>query len=411
MKLFRRENYLSKIRGFYHDTEMIKVITGVRRCGKSSLMHTIAEELIESGINKRNTIFIDLKKRGYKGIKTPEALEEVIDKACGGVNGIKYLFVDEIQNVKGFEEVLEEFRLEEEYSIFITGSNSYLLSGEFMTYLTGRYLEFEMTTLTFEEYLKMKEFYKKSISSNLIEEFDKYIIEGGFPQTIKYDDFDDKRTYVKGVKEEIFKKDISKRVKINNKEAFNKIQTYITNNYGATTNISNIQKELEDDGLIIKRETIARYIQALVDAKVLYECKRFDLKSKRSLKGEQKYYLADLSLYFSDKVDTRINFGPALENIVYQYAYSKGYDISIGKIGKFECDFILRKSYEGYAYVQVCMTMLNSKETEDREYRPLESTYDSYPKYVLTRNDLIQRRNGIKHFNIPEFMKDGKLFE
>lgn len=410
MKLYRRENYLSKIRGFYHETDLIKVITGVRRCGKSSLMHTIAEEIIESGVSKKHIVFIDLKKRGFKNIKTQEALETKIDELCN-FKGIKYLFIDEIQNVKGFEEVLEEFRLEEEYSIFITGSNSYLLSGELMTYLTGRYLEFEMTTLTFEEYLKMKEFYKKSISSNLTEELDKYIIEGGFPQTIKIDDFEDKRTYVKGVKEEIFKKDISKRVKINNKEAFKKIQTYIINNFGATTNISNIQKELEKDGLIIKRETIARYIQALVDAKILYECKRFDLKSKRSLKGEQKYYLADLSFYFSNSVNNKIDYGPALENIVYQYAYSKNYEISIGKIGKFECDFILRKSYVGYAYIQVCMTMMTSEETENREYRPLESVFDSYPKYVLTRNDFIQRRNGIKHFNIPEFMKKGKLFD
>ena len=411
MKLFRRENYLSKIRGFYHETDLIKVITGVRRCGKSSLMHTIAEELIESGINKNNTIFIDLKKRGYRRIKTPDALEETIDKACKNIKGIKYLFIDEIQNVKGYEDIVEEFRLEEEYSIFITGSNSYLLSGDLMTNLTGRYLEFEMTTLTFEEYLKMKEFFKKPISSNLTEELDKYIVEGGFPQTIKIDDFEDKRTYVKGVKEEIFKKDISKRVKINNKEAFKKIQTYIINNFGATTNVSNIQKELEKDGLIIKRETIARYIQALVDAKILYECKRFDLKSKRSLKGEQKYYLADLSFYFSNSVNNKIDYGPALENIVYQYAYSKNYEISIGKIGKFECDFILRKSYVGYAYIQVCMTIMTSEETENREYRPLESVFDSYPKYVLTRNDFIQRRNGIKHFNIPEFMKEGKLFE
>ena len=409
MKLYRRENYLSKIRGFYHETDLIKVITGVRRCGKSSLMHTIAEEIIESGVSKKHIVFIDLKKRGFRNIKTQEALEAKIDELCN-FKGIKYLFIDEIQNVNGFEEVLEEYRLEEEYSIFITGSNSYLLSGELMTYLTGRYLEFEMTTLTFEEYLKMKEFFKKPISSDLTEELDKYIVEGGFPQTIKFDDFEDKRAYVKGVKEEIFKKDISKRVKINNKEAFNKIQTYITNNYGATTNISNIQKELKKDGLIIKRETIARYIQALVDAKILYECKRFDLKSKRSLKGEQKYYLADLSFYFSDIVNNKIDYGPALENIVYQYAYSKNYEISIGKIGKFECDFILRKSYVGYVYVQVCMT-IGSESTENREYRPLESVFDSYPKYVLTRDDLIQRRNGIKHFNIPEFMKDGKNFE
>jgi len=410
MKLYRRENYLKKIRGFYHDTEMIKVITGVRRCGKSCLMHTIAEEIIESGVSEKNIVFIDLKKRGFRNIKTQEALETKIDELCN-FKGTKYLFIDEIQNVVGFEEVLEEYRLEEEYSIFITGSNSYLLSGELMTYLTGRYLEFEIFTLTFEEYLKMKEFYRIPLSQDLTQELDKYIIEGGFPQTIRYDELEEKRTYVKNVREEIFQKDIRKRVKIKNREAFEKIQTYIINNFGTPTNIINIQKELGKIGLKIRRETITKYIQALVDAKILYECRRFDLKSRRSIKGDQKYYLADLSFYFASNVDNRINYGPVLENIVYQYAGSKNYEISVGKIGNLECDFILRKNLEGYAYVQVSKTIMDNEKTEDREYRPLENTTDSYPKYLLTRNDLIQKRNGIKHVNIPEFMKNGMLFD
>ena len=171
MLLYRRENYLSKIRGFYHDTGMIKVITGVRRCGKSCLMHTISEELIEQGVSQNNIIFIDLKKHGYKSIKTPEMLEAAINKECT-VIGKKYLFIDEIQNVIGFESVIEAYRLEDNYSIFITGSNSYLLSGELTTDLTGRYVEFEMFPLTFEEYLGMKHFYGKEISSNLVEELD-----------------------------------------------------------------------------------------------------------------------------------------------------------------------------------------------------------------------------------------------
>lgn len=410
MKLFRRENYLSKIRGFYNDTEMIKVISGVRRCGKSSLMKTIAEEIVESGIPTDNIIFIDLRKRGFRNIKTPELLEQKIDELSIG-KGVKYLFIDEIQNVKGFEEVLEEYRLEEDYSIFITGSNSYLLSGELATILTGRYLEFEMFTLTFEEYLYMKKFYKKEIALNPKDELDNYVLEGGFPRAIQYNNLIDKRKYVESVIAEIFEKDIRKRVKIKNKEAFLKVQTYIINNFGSTSNIMNIKKELEKNGVIIKRQTLTRYIQILLDAKIIYECKRFDLKSRKSINGEQKYYLSDLSFYFVNNVDNRINYGPTLENVVYQYARSKDYKVSVGRIGNLECDFITRDTDMNYAYIQVSMTIMNSRETEDREYKPLESVKDNYPKYLLTIDDLIQKRNGIKHHNIPEFISEGKMFE
>lgn len=409
MKYFPRENYLKKIRGFYHDTGLIKVISGIRRCGKSSLMHIIADELMKNGVNKDDIIFIDLKKRGYRSIKTPDMLEEAIDK-LSVTDGIKYLFIDEIQNVEGFEEVLESFRLEEDYSIFITGSNSYLLSGELATLLTGRYIEIEMFTLTFDEYLQMKEFYGKTCSPNLTEELDKYIIEGGFPKAIEYDNLNDKYSYVQSVIKEIFDKDISKRVKIRNKEAFYKVQTYIINNFGSTTSISNLHDELAKSGLNFKRETLVRYIQILLDAKIFYECKRFDLKSKKSIGGEQKYYLADLAFYFMNNVDNRINYGPVLENIVYQYSRAKGYAVSVGRIGNLECDFIVRDIYNQYAYIQVAMTIMNSIKTEDREYKSLENIKDGYPKYLLTRNDLIQQRNGIKHVNIPEFMKNEMMF-
>lgn len=409
MKLYKRENYLNKIRGFYHDTGMIKVITGVRRCGKSCLMHTIAEELIEQGVDKSNITFIDLKKRGYRSIKTPDALEKVIDDECNSP-GIKYLFIDEIQNVTGFESVIEAFRLEEDYSIFITGSNSYLLSGELATDLTGRYIEFEMFTLTFEEYEGMKKFYNKPIDSNSTAELDAYILEGGFPKALQYDNLSDKRAYVQSVINEIFEKDIKRRVKIRNREAFEKVQAYIINNFGSTTSITNILEDLEKSGVHIKRNTLVRYINILLDSKILYECKRFDLKSRQSINGDQKYYLGDLSFYYVSNVDNRINYGPVLENIVFQYACSHDYKVSVGRIGKFECDFIVRDIEMNYAYIQVSMTIMNSKDTEDREYIPLEKIKDNYPKYVLTRNDLLQKRNGVKHYNIPEFINDGRKF-
>lgn len=409
MKLYKRENYLKKIRGFYHDSDIIKVITGVRRCGKSSLMKTIMEELKEQGIAEENIILLDLDSRRYKSVKEPEQLEKEIEK-CDCIPGIKYLFIDEIQNVVGFEEIINAYRGEGDYSIFITGSNSYLLSGELITKLTGRYIEFEMMPLSFEEYVDMKKFYGKDVSANLTEELDRYIMEGGFPKTIFYDAPEDKRTYIKSIISEIFEKDIKRRVKIRNVSVFEKIQIYLINNFGATTSLTSMLKELHKAGMGIKRETLYRYIQILIDAKVVYECKRFDLKSKKSIRSEQKYYLSDLGFYFAVNTDNRINYGPALENVVYNYAKSKGYEISIGRIGKMECDFILRLHSMEYSYVQVSMTIMASKETEDREYAPLESILDNYPKYILTRNDVIQKRNGILHKNIPEFMAKGEMF-
>lgn len=409
MTLFKRENYLNKIRAFYNDSEIIKVITGVRRCGKSSLMKTIVGELKDNGVKEDNIIFLDLDSREYRKIKADDQLDELLESKATA-EGLKYVFIDEIQNVSNFEEVVNAYRGDGDFSIFITGSNSYLLSGELATKLTGRYIEFEMFPLSFEEYLDIKKFYGKPVDANLAVELNNYLLEGGFPLAIQYDNLADKRTYVKSVITEIFEKDIKSRIKIKNREAFVKVRDYIINNYGATTSITNLQEALAKDGLTIKRTTLDRYIKALVDAKILYECKRFDMKSKKSLTGEKKYYLADTSFYFATNTDNRINYGPALENIVYIYARSRNYEVSIGKIGKLECDFILRDNNLNYSYVQVSYTINESKETEDREYRPLESIKDNYPKYVVTTDYLLQQRNGINHVNLMEFISKKELF-
>lgn len=410
MKLYRREKYLSKIRGFYHECDIIKVITGVRRCGKSSILETISEELIESGVSKENIIYINLDKKGYKGIKTQEELERTIDSLIKSVKGNKYLFIDEIQNVEGFEELINAYREEGDCSIFITGSNSYLLSGELITKLTGRYIEFEIYTLSFDEYLDMKRYYKMPIEANLSMELEKYINEGGFPRTLFLTALQDKRTYVKAIVDEIFKKDLKKRVIIRNKPSFDIVRDYVINNYGCTTSINNIIKGLKDNGLSISKPTLLKYMKYLVDAKLLYECDRFDMKSKRMLSGEKKYYLADLSLTFVTNPDSRINYGPVLENIIYIYSKSKGYDASVGRIGKLECDFILKSKDLSYSYVQVSYSVLGSKDTEDREYAPLESIRDNYPKYVITLDSLTQKRNGIIHANLVDFIRENREF-
>ena len=410
MRLFPRENYLKKIRGFYHDEGMIKVITGVRRCGKSCLMQCIAEELRAEGVDDEHIVFLDLDRYGYRSVKAPEQLEDLI-RPLLAISGTKYLFIDEVQNVDGFEDVLNGLRTEGGFSIFITGSNSYLLSGELATKLTGRYIEFEMQTLDFGEYCQMKRFLGLPVNPNPVAEFDTYILEGGFPKTMDYLRLADKRAYVAAVIQEIFEKDIRRRVKIKNVSVFNQVRDYVINNFGATTSLANIQSDLESkQGVKVKRETLARYLQILEDAKIISKCSRFDLKSRKSLRGEQKYYLADLSFYFALNTDNRINYGPVLENIVYRYALSQGCKVSVGRIGKLECDFILRNPEMGYAYVQVAMTIMADWSTEEREYRLFEQIKDNYPKYLLTRNDPIQQRDGIIHANIPEFMQEERTF-
>lgn len=409
MKLFTREKYLKKMRGFYHDTEIIKVITGVRRAGKSCLMQMVREELLQSGVMPDNIIFLDLDSKAFRKVKTADRLEETID-SLSAKQGTKYLFIDEIQNVKDFEEVVNAFRGSGEYSIFITGSNSYLLSGELATKLTGRYVEFELFPLSFDEYLDMKAFLGKQVNANLQVELNNYLQEGGFPKALEYDDFADKRTYVRSVIDEIFEKDIKKRVKVRNIETFNNIRNFIINNFGATISVRSLQKAFSKSGMEIKRPTLAKYIEVLTQSKILYRCDRFDMKSKRALSGEKKYYLADISFYFATNTDNRINYGPALENIVYIYARSLDYAVSVGRIGKLECDFIMRDTKLDYSYVQVAYTISESQKTEDREYAPLESITDNYPKYVLTTDYLLQNRSGIKHVNLLEFMKSHSRF-
>ena len=401
--LFKREKYLKKIRPFYHADDIIKVITGVRRCGKSSLMEMIADELRRNGVTEDHIIYLDLDKRENRKIKTPDQLEALIESKMKR-EGLNYLFIDEVQNVSGFEEVINGFRSDGGFSIFITGSNSYLLSGELVTKLTGRYLEFELFTLSFEEYEQMKKFYGKPVDQNLSVELNQYILEGGFPRTVQIDDLAAKRTYVVGVVNEIFEKDIRYRVKIKDKAAFEAVRNYVINNFGATTSIKSLTEALEKSGIKITRATVTKYISALIDAKILYECNRFDMKSKKALAAEKKYYLADLSFYFAQNTDNRINFGPVLENIVYIYSRSLDYSVSVGRIGKLECDFILRNTENDYSYVQVAYTIMQSEETENREYRPLENVQDNYAKYVATTDYTLQKRNGIKHINLMEFM-------
>jgi hypothetical protein len=369
-------------------------------------MLSIIEDLKSQGVKEKDIIYLNLDKLDYKSIKTPDKLESAISSLILD-NDFKYIFIDEVQNVKDYEDVVNGFREEINCSIFITGSNSYLLSGELTTKLTGRYIEIEMFTLSFYEFLDMKKFLGKSISNNSMNEFNEYIRFGGFPKTLEFDSEDDKFTYVTNVIGQIIQKDLKGSKRIKNKSLFEKIKTYIINNFGSTTSLSSIEEYFKtQEHISIKRETINKYIEILENAKIIYKCPRFDVKSKKSLKGEQKYYLADLGIYFANNVDTRINYGPVLENILYTYLKMKNYQVSVGKIGNLKCDFIVRKS-TNYYYAQVAMTIMDER-TKEREYKPFNYIKDNYPKYLFTLDQLLQSQDGINNLNLVEFIKDNK---
>lgn len=399
--VYPREKYLKKIRPFY-DSDIIKVITGIRRCGKSFILKAIMNELIDRGIPKTQIIYIPLDRRGYKNIKTSEELETKIESMLGDDENY-YLFIDEVQNVFGFESVIHAYA-EEGYSIFLTGSNSYLLSDEISTKLTGRYLNFETFTLDFSEYLEMKRFFKKKIDQDIYVEFEEYILNGGFPKTIEFDDIQARQTYTRGIISEIFEKDVKTRKRISNVPVYERVQSFLLNNYSAPFSLSNLLECLEKEGYKTKATTVRGYIEDLKKAKIIYECNRFDLKSKKSLRREQKYYLSDLAIYFAMNTDNRLSYGPSLENMVYLYLASQDYQISIGKIGKLECDFITRNTSGDYAYIQVTYTMQGEdiKATErikEREYRPFRKLRDGYPRYIVSLDRFRDQQEGVHHIN------------
>lgn len=402
-QIYKREDYLKKIRGFYHDT-MIKVITGIRRCGKSYLLKSIIQELKDNGIQDKDIIYIELDKKGYKNIDTPEELEKAIDLLLTD-NDFKYLFIDEVQNVKGFEKLINAYREDGNYSIFLTGSNSYLLSGELVTKLTGRYIEIEMLPLNFYEYIDMKRFMNKEINYNIYREFEEFIRNGGFPGSLYYDNYEDKLLYTKNVIEQIFEKDIKTNKKIKDKALFEVVQRFVVNNFGSMISVGSIYDYLmKNEKISVDRRTIKTYIEVLENAKILYPCDLFDIKSKKVLDGEKKYYLADLSIYFALNTDNRLNYGPVLENVLYSYLKSKGYSLSVGRIGKLECDFIVRRGIDEYFYIQVTKN-IDDEKTEEREYRPFYEIKEMYPRYLFVLDLILQKNiSGINNVNIVDFI-------
>lgn len=400
--VYKREEYLKKIRGFYKDS-MIKVITGIRRCGKSYLLKSIIEELKENGVLDKDIIYIELDKKNYKNINSPSDLEKLIDSLIID-DDFKYLFIDEVQNVLGFESIINAYKEEENFSIFITGSNSYLLSGELVTKLTGRYIEIEMLPLNFYEYVDMKKFLNKEVNPNIYLEFEEFIRNGGFPGSLYYDNYQDKLLYTKSVIEQILEKDIKNYKKIKDIELFELIEKFVINNFGCRISIKSIYDYLINQKISVDRRTVKTYIALLENAKIIYPCDLFDIKSKKILDGEKKYYLADLSIYYALNTDNRINYGPVLENVLFSYLKYKNYSLSVGKIGNLECDFIARRGVDEYFYIQVSKNIDDVK-TYEREYKPFYQIKEMYPRYLFV-SDLIFQKNidGIKNVNIIDFI-------
>ena len=404
--VYPREKYISKIRPFYH-SDVIKVITGIRRCGKSFILRSIINELLNSGIDLDKIIYLPLDKRGYKNIKTPTELEELIESEIKN-EGFHYLIIDEVQNVPGFEPVVHAYQ-EEGYSIFLTGSNSYLLSEEITTKLTGRYISFEVFPLDFDEYLEMKKFHNININQDMYAEFDEYIINGGFPKSLEFDSIAARKSYTENIISEIFKKDVQTRNQISNILVYERVQSFLINNYGAPFSIYKLMQYFEKENIKTTKPTVRKYIEDLKKAKILYECNRFDLKSKQAIGRDQKYYLADLSIYFSANTDNRPNYGLSLENIIYTYLKSCDYKVSIGRIGNLECDFIVRNMFNEYAYIQVAYT-LNDGDKEhtdklkEREYRPFRKIKDSYPRYIITLDRFQDQQEGVRHINAIDLL-------
>lgn len=402
-KIYKREEYLKKIRGFYDDT-MIKVITGIRRCGKSYFLKSIIEELIARGVSEKDIINIELDKKEYKNITKPKELEKVIDKMITD-NDFKYLFIDEVENVKDFEKVINAYREEDRFSIFLTGSNSYLLSGELATKLTGRYIEIEMMPLNFYEYVDMKRFLEKEVNPNIYLEFEEFIRDGGFPGSLYYSSHEDKLLYTKNIISQIFEKDIKRYSKIKDKALFEVVQKFVVNNFGAIISINSIFEYISGNlRIAVDRRTIKKYVEILENAKIIYPCDLFDIKSKKVLDGEKKYYLADLSIYYTINTDNRINYGPVLENVLYSYLKSKNYSLSVGRIGFLECDFIARYGVDNYYYIQVSKN-IDDEKTKEREYKPFYEIKEMYPRYLFV-SDLILQKNidGINNVNIVDFI-------
>lgn len=395
--MIKRENYLSKIREFY-DSDLIKVITGIRRCGKSVLLKQIIEEIKKLGINDKYIIYVNFEDLQYSYISDYLDLHKYIK------NEIKddkkyYLFFDEIQLVKDWEKAINSFKSTLNTSIFITGSNSKLLSGELATLLSGRYISFKMTPFTFSEVISLKQIKARNEIENA---FNEYLLWGGMPQRFEFKTEDGMKTYLSDVFDSIVIKDIVKRNNIKNINLFQRVMEYLVTNPSQTFSPTNMINEFEKENIPISTKTIYECLDYAETAMLMSKISTYDIRGKRILSRKDKYYLSDLGLGQILNINKKTQYGAYLENIVYNELIYRGYNVSIGNNNGREIDFIATK-HNIKEYYQVTFNLSN-KETEEREFSAYNNIDDNYPKYVLSMDKLDYSQNGIIHINVIDWL-------
>ena len=398
--MIKREMYMSRIRPFI-GTELIKVMTGIRRCGKSVMLELIKQELIESGVNPAQFISINFEDMNYARLQTAKALHNEITKIAADLDGKIYLFFDEIQEVKDWEKCINSFRVSLNCDIYITGSNAKLLSGELATYLGGRYVEFVIYPFSFAEFIEL---YKTVAPDESIQKcFQKYLLAGGMPYlaNIRYADEPSKQ-YLHDLFNSVQLKDIVKRNKIRDVDLLERIIAYVMANVGNTFSAASLAKFLKSEQRTVAPETILNYIKYCCDAYLFYQVKREDLQGKQILASNEKYYIADHGIREAVFGGNMKEINLTLENIVYLELLRRGYEVTVGRYGNKEIDFVCHKRDEKL-YVQVTY-LLASDETIQREFGAYDNIRDNFPKYVVSLDEFDMSRNGIKHRNIRDFL-------
>lgn len=395
-----RPLYLDKIMPFV-DTPFVKILTGVRRCGKSTILKMIIKKLREEKhVDDEQILSYRFDSMEYEDMTTKELYLELKSKIIQSKK--TYLFLDEIQEIEGWEKVVNTLASDFDVDIYITGSNSRMMSSEISTYLTGRYITFHIYTLSFEEYLMFKKSY--TTLKDLKQEFSQYVRLGGFPATHLQDySQDEVYTIVKDIYNSTIFSDIVRRNQVKKIDQLERVVKYIFNNIGNTFSAKSISNYFKSEQRKIDNETVYSYLEKLQKAYILHKCSRYDLQGKDILKTQEKFYLADVSLRYSVLGYTVDSVAASLENIAYLELKRRGYDVYIGKIKDKEIDFVATKQNEKI-YVQVTQE-IKSEKTQKREYEQLLEIRDNYPKYVVMADNFAGGNyEGIKTMNIVDFL-------
>lgn len=398
--MIKREIYMSRIRPFI-GTELVKVMTGIRRCGKSVMLDLIKEELKESGVSTAQMITFNFEVMSNAHLCSAQALHDEVMKRAAAIKGKVYLFFDEIQEVKQWEKAVNSFRVELDCDIYITGSNAKLLSGELATVLGGRYVEFTIYPFSYAEFLELYRTIEPASSD--AEVFQKYLITGGMPYlaNLRYAPEPGKQ-YLNDIYNSVVLNDVVKRNKIRDVDLLSRIVAYVMANIGTTFASTSIAKFLKSEHRTVAPETILNYIKYCTDAYLFYQVNRQDLQGKQILATNEKYYMADHGLREAVFGGNMRDINLILENIVYMELLRRGYSVTIGKAGEKEIDFVCQKQNQKL-YVQVCY-LLASEETINREFGVYASIPDNFPKYVVSMDEIDMSRDGIKHRKMRDFL-------